>query len=63
MAEGFLKGILGKPAIPATGMLGLWGTIKSKATGLVDKVTTPFKFIKYLAIGVIILLLYGRFKK
>jgi hypothetical protein len=63
MAEGFLKGLWGKPAQQGTGMVGLWGT----ATKIISK---PFQIlgsvgslIKYIIIAAIVLLLYGRLKK
>lgn len=63
MVEGFLKGIWGKPATNATGILGLWGTVTSTPSKLVDKITSPFKFIMAISVVGLGFLLYSRYKK
>ena len=63
MVEGFLKGIWGKKARPATGMVGIWGTITSAPSKLISKVTSPFKLITTMLVVGVGLLLYKRYKK
>ena len=63
MVEGFLKGIWGKPATRATGMVGLWGTITSAPSNLIGKITSPFKLITGMLVIGGGLLLYKRYKK
>ena len=63
MVVGFLKGIWGKPAQPATGMVGIWGTISSVPSKLVSTITSPSKLIMSIAVIGGGLLLYRRYKK
>ena len=61
MVEGFLKGIWGKPAQPATGLLGLWGSVTSVPKKLVSTITSPIKLITSIIVVGIGLLLYSRY--
>lgn len=63
MVVGFLKGIWGKEAQPATGMVGIWGTITSVPSKIIGAITTPAKIIKVFLMVGIGFLLYKRFKK
>ena len=63
MVEGFLKGVWGKPAQPATGLLGVWGTVKAAPGKVLSQLMNPFKFIKYIVIIGIGLLVYSRYRK
>ena len=63
MVQGFLKGIWGKPATQGTGLMGIWGTITNAPKTIFGAITTPLKIFKYMAIAVVGLLLYKRFKK
>ena len=63
MVQGFLKGIWGKPAVHGTGLMGIWGTITKAPKTIFSAITTPLKIFKYMAIAVVGLLLYARFRK
>ena len=63
MAEGFLKGIWGKPATQGTGMMGLWGTITKAPKNIFSAIITPFKIIFYIIIIIVGILLYSKLKK
>ena len=63
MVQGFLKGIWGKPATQGTGLMGIWGTITKAPKTIFGAITTPFKIFKYMAITVVAILIYVRFKK
>lgn len=63
MAEGFLKGLWGKPAVEATGLMGLWGTIKSAPSRITGAIMSPLKLITYVILAAIAFIAYSRFKK
>ncbi|MCK4667919.1 hypothetical protein KAU33_14280 [Candidatus Dependentiae bacterium] len=63
MAEGFLKGIWGKPAQQGTGVMGIWGTIKNLPNTMFKTITSPLKIISILIVGSILLILYKGYKK
>ena len=63
MAEGFLKGLWGKPAQQGTGIVGLWDTATKHFPNPFKIVGSVGSLIKWIIIAAIALILYGRFKK
>ena len=63
MAEGFLKGVWGKPASQGTGVLGMWGTIKKTPTTIFKTITTPIGVMKVVIAGAVVAMLYVGYRK
>ena len=63
MAEGFLKGIWGKPTQRGTGIMGIWGTIKRVPNSIFKTIMSPIKAVGILITGTIVFFLYMRYRK
>lgn len=63
MVVGFLKGVWGKPAEPATGFHGLWDTVTKAPKSIFDAILTPIKLIKWIIVIIVGLIVYKRFVK
>ena len=63
MAEGFLKGIWGKPTQQGTGIMGIWGTIKRAPNSIFKTIMSPIKVVGILITGTIIFFIYMRYRK
>jgi len=63
MVVGFLKGVWGKPAQKATGVQGIWSTVSNAPNKIIGKLTSPFKMIKYVITGIILIFAYKLYKK